>query len=546
MFSLLPAVVLVLLVVLLEPASALFIPQAISSNMVLQRAPQSARLWGWAAAGSTVSVTLDSDGYKVLAAADGSWEVDFPPQQASINRSVVIAGDDQTVTLSNVAFGDVYICSGQSNMEFSVGDSFDNATAVPDSINYPNLRLFTIEKHASLTPLNDTINRWQDGQQWVVSQPQYVDGPTFTYFSAVCFYFGRAVYKAVNTGGDVVPIGLVETCWGGTRIEAWTTQTGLDLCGPVGPPQTDYTSTPVRATRTSFQSQRSVQESEVDASSPHLLSAKRVSAWPKRIEVAADPAQSEPSVLYNGMIAPIAKMRFKGVTWYQAEANGQNATNYACRFPAMIQDWRAQLNNYQLYFYFVLLAAITTGGFPTWPLIRDAQLVALDLPFVGVSSAQDLGDEASPLGNIHPRNKTRVGERLAVNALHDIYGHDVVYQGPQTYDIIWPVAGQPVQTIIMRFDSSLPRNQGLQLIGTAGCDVCCNHLNGSAFTVYTSAGDYVRTSVSLLADTVLASVSGLDEGVSIVRVQHNWEQYAQCALYNSARIPMLPFNTAEP
>ena len=540
-----------LLVVLLEPASALFIPQAISSNMVLQRAPQSARLWGWAAAGSTVSVTLDSDGYKVLAAADGSWEVDFPPQQASINRSVVIAGDDQTVTLSNVAFGDVYICSGQSNMEFSVGDSFDNATAVPDSINYPNLRLFGIQKLASLTPVNDTINRWQDGQQWVVSQPKYVDGPSFDYFSATCYYFGRAVYKAVNTGSDVVPIGLIDTCWGGTRIEAWTTQTGLDLCGPVSSAEDYYKTTPASVLTRPSKRPESVQDVG-EASSPHSLAAKRMSVWLKRAtqmeeakEVGDGPDPGTPSVLYNGMIAPIAKMRFKGATWYQGEANAGDPVNYACRFPAMIQDWRAQLNNYQLYFYFVLLAAFKDGGFPGWPLIREAQLAALNVPFVGVGSAQDLGDEASPQGNIHPRNKTLVGERLAANALHDIYGQDVVYQGPQPYQLIWPMAGQPVQTIIMRFDSSVSRNQGLQFLPTAGCIACCNHLNGSAFTVFTSTGEYVRASVSLSADTVLASVSGLGDGESVVSVQHDFEQYPECGLYNMARIPMLPFNVTQ-
>ena len=551
MLVLLP--LLALLLLLVDPITSLYLPQAISSNMVLQRAPKSARVWGWAAAGSTVAISLDTDGYKVTVLPDGSWTVDFPPQQASVNRSITITGDGETVTLSNIAFGDVYICSGQSNMEFSVNDSFDGPEAVADSINYPNLRLFSVAEKASLLPLNDTINRWRDGEQWVVSQPMYVGGPSFNYFSATCYFFGRSVYRAVNTGNDVVPIGLIDTCWGGTRIEAWTTQTGLDLCGPVDGVQEYYDNTADSVATRPTKRGRSVQQEVAGMLSPHSLAQKRLNIQLQRSmlvdEVAAvnaDPNPQTASVLYNGMIAPLKQMRVAGATWYQGEANAGNATNYACRFPAMIQDWRAQLNNYQLYFYFVLLAAYKEGGFPTWPQIRDAQLAALELPFVGVGSAQDLGDEASPEGSIHPRNKTIVGERLGANALHDIYGQDIVYQGPQTSSILWPVAGQPVQTVIMRFDSSLPYNQGLTLLPTGGCDVCCNAINGSAFTVYTSAGEFVRASVSVAADTVLASVSGLGDGVSVVSVQHNWEEYPQCALYNSASIPMLPINAAKP
>ena len=546
MLFLLPFVVLLLVVC---SVSALHLPQAISSNMVLQRAPQSARIWGWAAAGSTVAVTVDSAAYKVTVKPDGSWTVEFPPHPASVNNTITITGDGQTTTLANVAFGDVYICSGQSNMEFSVGDSFEAATAVPDSINYPNLRLFSIAEKASLTPLNDTINRWGDGEKWVVSQPKYVGGPSFNYFSATCYYFGRAVYRGVNTGSAVVPIGLIDTCWGGTRIEAWTTPTGLALCGPVDGVAKYYEDTvPSVATRPVKRGE-SMQEEVADVMSPHSLSQQTISLSLKRAavqEVNDDPNPQTPSVLYNGMIAPIKEMAVAGATWYQGEANAGNATNYACRFPAMIQDWRAQLNNYRLYFYFVLLAAYKEGGFPTWPQIRDAQIAALQLPFVGVGSAQDLGDEVSPQGAIHPRNKTIVGERLGANALHDIYGQSLIYQGPQPMQILWPTAGAPVQTVIMRFDSTLPRNQGLTLLPTGGCDVCCNYVNGSAFTVYTTDGKFVRASVSVAADTVLASVSGLGEGVSVVSVQHNWEEYPQCGLYNSAHIPMLPINTAKP
>ena len=532
---------LIVLVVLVHAVSALVLPQSISSNMVLQRGPQSARVWGWSAAGSTVSVTLDSTAYKVLAQADGSWTVDFPPQSASINRSLTIVGDGQTVQLTNIAFGDVYICSGQSNMEFTVNDSFDAATAIPDSNNYPNLRLFTVATKASLVPLNDTQNRFS-GQQWAVSQPQYVsDSSTWYYFSATCFYFGRAVYRAVNVGGAVVPIGLIESCVGGTRIEAWTPEAGLEQCGPVQS-VAEYNAAMVDSA--AMAPLRRAQSAAAQKSTNAF--SKRSSSLGSSEEVKADPDPQTPSVLFNGMIAPLAQMRICGVTWYQGENNAANATNYACRFPAMIQSWRTELNNYELYFYFVLLAGYEEGGFPTWPLIRDAQLTALQLPYVGVSSAQDAGDETSPIGAIHPRNKTIVGERLAFNALHDIYGHDIVYQGPQVSDIIWPVSGQPTQTVIMRFDSSLARNQGLTLLPTGECDLCCHDVRASGFTLYTTNNEWVRATVVVASDTVVASISGVAPGVRVLSVQHQWEVYPECGLYNTARIPLLPFSIVKP
>ena len=216
----------------------------------------------------------------------------------------------------------------------------------------------------------------------------------------------------------------------------------------------------------------------------------------------------------------------------------------------MINDWREQFNNYHLNFYFVLLAAYKDGGFPTWPLIRQAQLAALDLPYTGVGSAQDGGDETSPQGNIHPRNKTMVGERLAYCALHDIYAQDVVYEGPTAADVIWPIDGAPVQTVILRFRSDLPNNQGLQALDTSECSLCCKSLNGSAITVGTSDGATHRAAVVVDASTytVLATVNlaGVKAGVHVSSVQHNWEQYPECALYNSAKIPHLPVNIARP
>ena len=297
---------------LVPTVSSLTIPQALSSNMVLQRGPQQARVWGMAAPGSVLALTLDSAQYKTFADSTGAFTFDFPAQSASVDRTISITGDGRTVTFTNVAFGDVYLCSGQSNMEFSLTDSYTANTSIADSVNYPNMRLLGIQKKTSLTPLNDTINRWTDGAQWVVPAPKYVGGPSFDYFSAVCWYFGRTLYKAVNTGGAVVPIGLIDVVWGGTRVEAWTTQEGLDACGPVQSTEEYYASlTPSTEGR-----HRHLRYTPPQRQPRSIADVDR--RWAPALS--ADPDPNTVKVLYNGMIAPITNMRVRGATWYQGEA----------------------------------------------------------------------------------------------------------------------------------------------------------------------------------------------------------------------------------
>ena len=290
--------ILCLLLALSTPIAAFTLPQSISSHMVLQRAPQQAQLWGTATPYSTVTVQLDSEPLiRAIADADGSWKLSLPAHPASVNHTLtLLSGDVDPIKLLNVAFGDIYLCGGQSNMEFVIRDGYpDVAKAdIADSANYPNLRLFGVAKKSSLTLLNDTINRWTDGQRWVVSQPQYVNGSTFDYFSAVCFYYGRALYKAVNTAGAVVPIGLIDDCWWGIRAEAWITPAGLKVCGPVTPVIPPALSPSVFPSFT-----------ELGA------------AVGRAMAPSADPDPQTPSVLYNSMIHPLTNMRLTGIVWYQ-------------------------------------------------------------------------------------------------------------------------------------------------------------------------------------------------------------------------------------
>jgi sialate O-acetylesterase len=250
----LPILVSLLIHLLFIPViDGLALPSVISSHLVLQRAPQQSRVWGTASPSSVVRVTLDSTSpLSTFASTEGEWQVTLPPHPPGVNHTLTIEGDDERVELINVAFGDVYLCSGQSNMEYALKDSWTGNASITDATHYPHLRLFTVAKAASLTPLTNTTSRWKSNTSWVVTSPQYLDGPSFEWFSAVCYYFGRSLYQAINEregkGGEVSPIGLIDSCWSASLIEAWSTESGLEQCGPIRFPAYN-SSLPTRSTR---------------------------------------------------------------------------------------------------------------------------------------------------------------------------------------------------------------------------------------------------------------------------------------------------------
>ena len=513
--SLLPLLLLLLLASSSLPIlHSLSLPNAISSNMVLQRAPQSSRLWGTASPSSTVTVHLDqSPPYATLASATGEWVITLTPHPASVNHSLTITADSRTVTLTNVAFGDVYLCSGQSNMEYALRDSWDGNASIADATHYPHLRLFTIAKAASLTPLTNTTNRWRSPSSWVVTSPQYLEGPSFAWFSAVCYYFGRPLYTALNANASstaIIPIGLIDSCWSASLIEAWTREPALESCGPIRFP---------------------AYNSSIPTSSPRIGNANS-------------------TALFYGMVAPILHMALQGVVWYQGESNANDAPTYECRLPAMIQDWREAFGNWRLSFYTVLLTALKSEGV-RWAVIRQAQIAGtLSLPYTAVSSGVDLGDQVlppGPEGAGHSRNKTMLGERLALVARRVDYGEvGVVTDGPKLVDVVWPEQGEGggVQVVVMRFRGD-QGDVGLIMRDTSDCDVCCGGgLAGSPATVRTSDGRVRQGMVSVYpaAFTVLVAVDGVGGGVGVEGLAWDWNSYSQCTLYNAANLPILPFN----
>jgi sialate O-acetylesterase len=342
-------------------------------GMVIQR---EAPIKVWGTADPREKITVEFQGAAVSARADrqGRWSVTLPAVPADGNaKTMTVRGKDSTVEFENVLVGDVWLCSGQSNMEWRVKNSNDAEKEIA-AANHPQIRCFTVTKAMSMSPKDELEG------SWAVCSPQTVGE-----FTAVGYFFARELNARLG-----IPVGIINSSWGGTGVETWTS------------PGT-YASQPDDV----------------------------------RIEYKIGPGDTPKgpndysSLLFNAMINPITGFRIAGATWYQGENNASRAYDYRTLFPAMINDWRGQWG-YEFPFYWVQLANYrAVDAVPVnsdWAELREAQTMTLSLPRTGEAVIIDIGEAT----DIHPRNKQDVGRRLALNAMHDTYGRtDLVWSGPR-------------------------------------------------------------------------------------------------------------------
>ena len=488
-------------------ASQLALNSYFSNSMVLQRAPQQAVVWGTGDAGTTVTTKIDGSAMAcTIVSANGTWSVQLPATSASFNHTISASDGTTTITLSDVAFGDVYLCSGQSNMQIYLNYSFSGDDAIANASSYPNIRLYNINDGYSETPLSQPYSLSYGPDSWVLPSAAtllYDPNNVFSYFSAVCYWTGLHLSDALN---HTIPIGLVQSSFSGTVIHAWTSANAVDVCGPVIEASYDF---------------------------------------------------EEPSVLFNAMIHPLLPMRFAAVLWYQGESDGYDIDRYQCSFPNLIQDWRTQFGyaDAELPFYFVLLAPYTSAP----PLLRAAQLDALGIANVGVANAIDLGDRYGSQGEVHPRNKSYVGERLARWLLQDIYQQQVQVDGPQLVSATAALTSSAALQVTLQYadDSS---SQGLFALPTPGCDssavgadLCCTEQTPGSFAslvTYSwslSNGDTYTGSSPAVLDAAARTVTVVDTSASLpingslVLVSYAYADWPGCALYNADQLPALPF-----
>jgi sialate O-acetylesterase len=367
-----------------------------TDNVVLQQGVP-IPVWGKAEAGEEVSVALRKGDVEEVAKtkADdkGRWSVKLPKAAAGTGYKLEFEGKNR-VTLSNVAVGEVWIASGQSNMEWSINSSY-NPLQFKAAAENPNLRLFTVAKRTSTKPLDDQDDL-KHFSKWEASHPGNIGG-----FSAVAYHFGVNLQQSLK-----VPVGMIHTSWGGTPAEAWTSREAL-------------------------------------AAEPSLAYYVKNAASASKGKGPVRPGT--PSSLYNAMIHPLLPFAFQGAIWYQGEANAPRAYEYRTLFPTMIQDWRTRWGR-DFPFLCVQLApfADNDANGVRYAELRDAQLLATrKLKNVGIAVITDVGN----LLDIHPKDKLTVGNRLALAARGTVYGQKIVYSGP-----IYRAMKVDGEAIVLSFD----------------------------------------------------------------------------------------------
>lgn len=439
-------------------------------HMVLQR-QMKLPIWGWAAAGEPVAVSLGDQTVKTTADAEGRWHIILEPMQAGGPYELTVTGSNM-ITLRDVLIGEVWICSGQSNMELSMPYIADADSEIK-AAHYPQIRQLKVTRHASVVALDDVAG------QWAVCSPQ-----TAPEFTAVGYFAARRLQQELH-----VPIGIINSTWGGSCTEPWTPLTGFET---------------------------------IDALSWFVRDAKQRAADSKP----GDKVDFQrPTVLYNGMIRGLEPCAMRGVFWYQGESNAGEGMGHLNKMRALIGGWRAAWGVGDFPFYFVQLAPYKYREDDPYMLPRfwEAQAaVARDIPNTAMVVINDIG----MLNDIHPRNKQDVGLRLANVALKRTYSRsDIIDTGPTFKQ--FDRAGSQLR---ITFDN------------TAGGLRWRDNTPGDSFEIAGADGQWHRARANIDGDCVVLSS---DQVSTPVAVRFAWHQFAEPTLVNGAGLPTGAFRAGE-
>ena len=470
-----------LLAPLVVSAGALQVPGIFGDNMVLQQM-QLVPVWGWCAPGTKVTVQFGGQLRSATATPDGRWEVDLRRLAASREPRDLVITAGETLTFTNILVGEVWLCSGQSNMEKPIGRQPGqkpcfNAEQELSAADYPQIRLFKVERgDLSATPQTQLkhFKGWQSCNSNALNTIS---------FSAAGYFFGREIHTNLD-----VPVGLIESTWGGTRIEPWTPAEAL---AGVATPDTNSATPPT---------------------APRLTN-------------------TMPSAIYNAMIAPLVHFAMRGALWYQGESNcmGPQNANYTDQMGALVNGWRRAWGQGNFPFFYVQIAPFKYFGGKTrrvaspeaLPEFWEAQARAQSLPGTGMVVTTDLVDN---LDDIHPCNKVEVGRRLARLALCKTFGRaSMLCYGP-TYRHI-KIRGPQATLCFENANGGLVSRDGQPL---------------TWFTMAGPDGKFVPAQAVIQGDTVVVTAPGITAPWAI---RFAWDETAQPNLCNQAGLPAVPFRT---
>jgi len=484
------------------------LPAVISNNMVLQQGIK-VPIWGWAGPGEVILVKFAGQAKYAKADASGKWfvkldELKVTEKQAGMTMTV---SGQNNIEISNVLVGEVWLCSGQSNMQMTMAQTESckyggviGAEQEIASANYPNIRLFTVEQKSAQLPQSDCKG------EWLQCSPRTVTG-----FSAAAYFFGRQLYNKLN-----VPIGLINTSWGATPVEAWMSRQTLKSDAdfePIFKRYADEVAKYPQAKKEYDQKIKEWEESVAEAKTGNK-------PLPEEPPSPHGPGhKSSPVGLYNAMVWPLMPYAIKGVIWYQGEANRSRAYQYRKLFAAMIKSWRDKWGQGDFPFYYVQIAPFMyKEAEPVAAELREAQLMTLSVPNTGMAVTADIGDANS----IHPKNKQEVGRRLALWALAKTYGKKPVYCGP-----IYNSMKIDGSRIILSFNY-------------AEGGLVSKSVPLKGFTIAAADGKFVPADAEIIGETVAVSSK---EIANPAAVRYGWENNPVCSLYNKEGLPASPFRT---
>ncbi|AFL89178.1 protein of unknown function (DUF303) [Terriglobus roseus DSM 18391] len=477
------------------------LPNVYSDHAVLQR-EMPIHIWGFGAPAEHITVQFHNQKMETNTSPLGLWELSLQPEKAGGPFALHVTGDMSAapVDRTDLLIGDVWFASGQSNMEMPL-KGFSSAP-VKDSekeiaaANYPKIRLLVQRKRATASPMLESDDTWK------ICTPE-----TAKDFSAVAYFFGRRIMQE-----EKVPIGLIDSTWGGTPAHAWISTEGLAWSNLPSVALDAGKIVREQGMADGLRANFKLQDEAMKAAGKPPVSrpkfTDRAGAW-------------NPAALFNGMIAPYTGYTVRGFLWYQGETDheGIKALNYSRVFPALIQDWRKQWGEGALPFLFVQIASYDSPG-DEWADVRDAQRRTLELANTSMAVALDIGLEK----NIHPPDKQTVAARLAQSALGISYGHKVETASPNLASI--GLEGRNIRAYFAHADGLTAKGEitDFQIAGYDG-----KFVNATA-----------KVEVISGQSTVVATAPSVE---SPRYIRYGWAPYVRTYLYNSAGLPMGTFTS---
>ncbi len=502
------APLLLTLLSLTAATAELKLPAVFSDHMVLQQ-KQADPVWGWDTPGTTVTVRFAGQTKTAVADATGKWTVKLDPLPANAVGATLSVQGTSTRDFNDVLVGEVWLCSGQSNMEWPVSASWDGDLEAL-AAKLPQIRLLSVPIKGTQEPQRDFTG------QWTKCSPESVPA-----FSAVGFYYGRLLHEILD-----VPVGLIDNAWGGSAAEAWVRRDVLEKDARFKPLM-----------------ERTL-KSEANGSDPVALAKFEtdLAAWKVKAEEAkkagrapgrapSSPAawltgNARPGNIYNGSLLPTMGYGIKGAIWYQGESNAGRAAEYETLFPLMISNWRQDWGQGDFPFYWVQLADYQAEqpqpGDSTWAELRESQTKTLAaIPNGGQAVIIDLGEAA----DIHPRDKRDVAERLARWALVKDYGMKMVHRSPE-YKEAFFAGGKAVLTFDLHGSEKLRAHDTKELKGFAIC-------GEDKKWVWAEANFTGNNSISVSAKDVPNPIA----------VRYAWADNPVCNVTSAEGLPLTPFRT---